>query len=182
MTTIEKKYDEFIKDFRTALEEGNEALVQKMDKDMNHLMLQWCKEAPRNVLELKEELTDSQLQVGLKTCVPIIRELVDGSYVMLVHGTPEGQFIDAFWGSLLWPEDNRVSLYFPRGATVYVLSCFPGSRSREWTHIGVHFINLAHEAGEVPLAGGVEGNKLYVREVSQLHAELVSDMVAAGLL
>lgn len=176
MTAIEKKYDEFIKDFRAALAGGDQPLVQKMDKEMNNLMLQWCKEAPRNVLELKEELTNKQLEVGLNSCIPIIRELTDGSYVMLVHGTPEGRFIDAFWDALLWPEDNRVALYFPRGATVYVLSCFPGARSKEWTHIGVHFVNLAHEAGEVPLAGGVEGNKLYVREVSQLHANLISDM------
>lgn len=181
MTAIETKYNGFIGDLRVALECGDKSLVQKMDKEMISIISDWCMEAPRSVLELKEELTNDQVDKGLTTCVPIIRELTDGSFVMLVHGTPDGKFMDGFWGEVLHRNDDRVSLYFPVGATVYVLSCYPGSRESEWTHLGVHFINLAHDAGPIPLGMGIRNNHLYVREVSSTHAELISDMMAGKI-
>lgn len=174
MTTIEK-YDQIIAQFKNAINDRNVDRCKELDAQLMHeVMLPYCMEAPRAVVEVETVLDNKEIEDGLVNCKPIIRKLHNRNdgYLVILHGSPFGRFIiDPKTEVRI--DDNRFTDLFPPGANVLVVSCYPGSRPFEWSHNGRHFKNLAHEAGCVPLTFGTTDNKVYIREVSISHRELI---------
>ena len=84
---------------------------------MNEVMLPYCMEAPRAVVETV--LDNKDIEDGLVNCKPIIRKLRNDGYLVILHGSPFGRLIiDPKTEVRI--DDNRFTDQFPPGAPAHV--------------------------------------------------------------
>lgn len=177
MTTIETEYAAFYASVLEAKKANPSDSLDRFEKPQYEMMLKWCKDTPRAILEVDTTeiipLSVERLEMVRKDHRPVKRPLTDGRWVFITHGAEDGR-IEFGGGELISLDDERLANLFPTGAEVVILACFPGARPEKVMYNGVTYFNgYSRKKEELDIA--IEGNTLYAREIPECYYSFIEE-------
>lgn len=166
------------------LNEEESAILGFGEKEYLEVMREWVDQNPlatfHDVKKPVREIMD-----GLEKCTCQVIKCLEG-HLVIVHGHTNGQVVIKTDAGLkfLSPESEEFANLIPEEATnLFVVSCYPGAKPREWEVQGRTFHNIGDEMSPITIGYDEQTKVFKVGYVSPAHKEFIEhDLLVAAAL